>query len=86
MNKPIILNLENKTPIILVEYLKKTKELQISTDGAALQTELVEKDIQWLLVISQLLIKAGNQYIQEYIDQKKLQDSKSKKLIDNLSN
>lgn len=84
LDRKLILNLREKNPIILLEFLTKTQELSISTDANALQA-LMDKDLIWLLVMSQLLIKAGNQYIQEYITQKKLRDEASNNLIDNLS-
>jgi len=84
MIRPLLLNTQERRPIILLEFLNKTQELQISADGEALIL-MMEKDIKWLLVLSQLLIKSGNQYIQEYLTQKKKQDEAQSKIIDNLS-
>lgn len=83
MSRPLLLNTTERRPLYLIEFLNKTQELQSSSDGMAVAS-LVEKDIIWLLVMAQILNRASAQYMQEYLDQKKLQDKASKSIIDNL--
>lgn len=83
MSRPLLLNTTERRPLYLIEFLNKTQELQSSSDGMAVAS-LVEKDIIWLLVMAQILNRASAQYMQEYLDQKKLQDAKANLIIDNL--